>query len=146
MIKDVRELKRSCLKSWYYTMQLTLQLVSQDWKETSTANCKTHGKSHVTRCNLGLQLAMVSKESIQSLQKGGLHSALCNRCNPRKVKRQVAKRACYALQTYLHEMKIEMKIASCNTSYLKRGKLYSCERGVKFIIISLNFFTPDRAL
>ena len=35
---------------------------------------------------------MVSKQSIQSLKKVEPSSALCNRCKPKKVAKQVAKR------------------------------------------------------
>ena len=40
-----------------HTMQLFLQIVSRCWKKKSTASCQRH----VTRCNLELQLAVVSR-------------------------------------------------------------------------------------
>ena len=55
-------------------------------------------RRHVTRCNLELQLAMVSKQSMQSLQKLEQSSTLCNCSKPRQVAKQVAKRVCYMLQ------------------------------------------------
>ena len=48
-----------------YMMQFSLQIVSQRSEKTPTANCRRH----VTRCNFDLQLAMDSKESLQSLKK-----------------------------------------------------------------------------
>ena len=43
-------------------------------------------RTHVTRCNLELQPATVSKNSCNLLS-----STLCNRCKLKKVARQVAK-------------------------------------------------------
>ena len=79
----------------------SLQLISQPFGFATTAqgllffleNCletlekKSIGsyRSHVTRCNHWLQLAMVSKQSILSLQKIEPCSTLCNICNPKNV-------------------------------------------------------------
>ena len=52
---------------WYYTAQFFSQLVSQRWRKKSIASCKRH----VTRCNLSLQVAMVSKN-------------FCSRCTKQK--------------------------------------------------------------
>ena len=65
-----------------------LQLVSQHWKKKYIASCRRH----VTRCNLELQLAMITKQSMLLLQKVELRSTL------KKIGRQVAKMACYMLQ------------------------------------------------
>ena len=56
-------------------------------KRKSMASCR----KHVTRCNLGLQLAMVSKQSMQSLQKVGPSSIFCNRCKPKKLRDKLLK-------------------------------------------------------
>ena len=58
----------------------SLQFVSQRGTKESIESCR----GHVTR-NFGLKLAMVSKQSLQSLQKVELRSTLL-----RKVARQVA--------------------------------------------------------
>ena len=76
-------------------------------------------RSHVTHCNLGLQFAMVSKQSIQSLQKVEPSSTLCNHCKPTNVARQVAKRACYMVQLVSQRhcnRQVAKKITPCNTS------------------------------
>ena len=76
-------------------------------------------RSHVTRCNLGLQFAMVSKQSIQSLQKVEPSSTLCSHCKPTNVVRQVAKRACYMVQLVSQRhcnRQLAKKITPCNTS------------------------------
>ena len=67
---------------------------SQRWKKKPT----TSRRSHVPRCSLELQLAMVSKQSMQSLQKIEPSSTLCSCCKPKKVARHVAKKARYTLQ------------------------------------------------
>ena len=109
-----------------------LHLVSQRWKNKSIARCRRH----VTPCSLGLQLAMVSKQSMQSLQKVELSSTLCNRCKPKKVETQVAKRACYTLQPTCNLSRntiltqVAWKIAPCNTSC--RARFYFLQRLQRF--------------
>ena len=72
--------------------------------------------SQATTCN-GL-----TKDSMQSLQK--LEWSNC--CKPKKVVRQVAKRACYTLQLTCSFsrcailIQVVMKIAACNTSFRAR--------------------------
>ena len=78
--------------SWCYAMQFSLQPIL--WKNKLIASCWRH----VTRCNQGFQLTAVSKKSLQSLQKLETNSTFCNRCKPKKVARQVAKRAYHTLR------------------------------------------------
>ena len=59
--------------------------------------------------------------SLQSLQKVELSSTFCNRCKPKEVARQLAKRQCYTLKTTCNfsrnaiATQVAKKIAQCNT-------------------------------
>ena len=75
----------------------------------SIASCRRH----VTLCNLGLQLAMVLKQSMQLLQKVELSSTLCNHFKPERVARQVAKRAGYTLQPTCNLSRNSIANTSC---------------------------------
>ena len=77
---------------------------------------------HVTRCNLGLQFAIVSKIGA-IIVKCKTGSALCNSCKPKKVARQVAESTYYTLQPTYNLSRnaivtqVAKKIVSCNTSF-----------------------------
>ena len=106
-------------------MQFSLQIVAQRLTETFIASCRRY----VTCCNLELQLARDMKKSVQSLQKVESSCILCNRYKPKKVARQVAKRACYTLQPTCNfsrdaiAAQVVKKIMPCNTSCKAR---YCC--------------------
>ena len=99
-------------------MQFSLQPVSQRGKKKSIAS----RIRRVTCCNLELKLVMVFNKSMQSLQKVEPSSALRNHCKPKKVARQVAKRARYTLQPICNLSRNAIatqatdKIALCNTT------------------------------
>ena len=59
-----------CLRplSYCYAIQFSLQLVSKRWERNSIASCRRQ----VTLCNFGLQLAMFSRNTLQS------RTATCN--------------------------------------------------------------------
>ena len=69
---------------------------------------------------------MVLKQSMQSLQKVKLSSALCNHCKSQKVTMQVAKKACYTLQPNCNLSRnatgtqVEKKIAPSSSSFTDR--------------------------
>ena len=69
---------------------------------------------------------MVLKQSMQSLQKVKLSSALCNHCKSQKVTMQVAKKACYTLQPNCNLSRnatgtqVEKKIAPSSSSFIDR--------------------------
>ena len=92
------------------------------WKKKSIASCRRN----VTRCNLELQLAMVSKQSMQSLQKVERSSTLCNLYKTKKVAKQVAKRTFYTLQPICTlsynaiATQVAKKIAPCNTRFFPK--------------------------
>ena len=77
---------------------------------------------HATRCNI-----------YASLQKVEPSSTLCNRCKPRKVARQFAKRACYKLQSTCNlSCNTSCKqIALCNTTC--RVRFYFCNDSRYFL-------------
>ena len=72
------------------------------------------------RCSLGLQLAMVSKQSMQLFQTIEPSLALCNRCKARKFARQIANGGyvtrCNLPATCLETPLSSRKIAPCSTS------------------------------
>ena len=78
---------------WCYTMQYVLLLVSQYWKKKSIASCR----SHVTRCNLELQLAVVSKQSVLVLH-GAVCLATCLTVLEKEIHCKLQK-SCYTLQS-----------------------------------------------
>ena len=86
-ITNSRQLQNNCpLFVWQNQgnfMQNVISLVTclASCEKKSIASCR----SHITRCNLELQLAKVSKQSEQPLQKIGLNSALCKHCKPKKL-------------------------------------------------------------
>ena len=87
-------------------------------------------QSRAATCNL------FKTNSTQSLAKAEPSSTLCNCCKPKKVPRQIAKRACYMLQPTCNfsrnaiETQVAKKIASCNTSY--RPRFYCLQRLQRF--------------
>ena len=74
-------------------MQLSWELVSQDWKRTILC------KSQQTRCNIGLRLADL-KMLLQLLQKVEGDQYFCNRIRSPKVARQAADMTVYTLHPY----------------------------------------------
>ena len=97
-----------------YTMHFFLQLFWQCQKKKSISSCRRH----VTRSNLELQLAMLSKKSTE------LRSTLCNHCKPKKVRKEVERghATCLAtplqhkFQRTLHHvtLTVELGCAFCN--------------------------------
>ena len=104
------------------------ELVSLLWKKKSVTSCRTH----VTYYSIGLKLAMVSKQSLQLLQKVEPCFTLCSCFKPNKVARQFAKRTCYTLQPTCNlsrnaiATQVAKKIAPCNTS--SRAPFYCLQR------------------
>ena len=84
-------------------------------------HCKLQ-KTCYTVQSRGATCNLFKTNSMQSLQKVELISTLCKCCKPKKVARQVAKRACYTLQPTCNfcrnaiETQVAKKIAPCNTS------------------------------
>ena len=146
------EILTTYMETWL-SYVLCLQLVLHHRKRKSIASCRRH----VTRCNLDLQLAMVSKQSMQSLQEVELRSTLCSRCKLIKVATQVAKRVFYTLQLapntsyrapfhFLQRLQRYFKnIASCNSSlHFYFENIASCrtrlQRVTCFFQLAMDFF------
>ena len=88
----------------------------------------TNYRRHVTRCNLELQLAMASKQSVQSLQKVEHSSAMYN---PEKFQDNLQRKACYTLQpghlqvvSQQHCSTDCKEISPCNTKLYNSAKLF----------------------
>ena len=102
----------------------------EHWKKKSIPSCI----SHVTRCSLELQVATGSKQFMQPLQKVEPSFVLCNRCRPKKVAREVAKRVVTSCNLSRNAIAAQVikKIAPSNTScrarfyLLQRNTIASC--------------------
>ena len=69
----------------------------------------------------------IRKNSMQSLQKVGPSSTLCSHCKPKKVARQVAKRACCMLKLVSQcHCNISCEETHCVTLAVKLGSRVQC--------------------
>ena len=73
--------------SWCYTIQFFLQLVSQRWKRNPLQDAED--MLHVA--TLEPQLAIVSRKSMETLQKVKSSSTLCSCCKPKKLRDELLK-------------------------------------------------------
>ena len=109
-------------------VQYVLQLVSHCWKTKSIASCR----SHVTRCNLELQLVMVSKQSFQLLLKVEQNFTLCDRCKPKTLEDKLQRRhvtRCNLSHNAI-STQIAKRIALCSTNC--RARFYLLQRLQRF--------------